>query len=280
MNKKTALDFVMNNTSTTISIREAKVLLCYILDISINQLELLNEVDIKDFKQLSRIIKRYNLGEPINKILGFTYFFGHRFEVNNGVLTPRFDTEYLVDAVIQKLKSTNKRNNILDLCTGSGCIATTIKNELPVHRVVASDISAKALKLARKNAYKNNVFIHWQHSDMFKNINEKFDIIVSNPPYIKSQEINKLDKEVKLFDPLISLDGGIDGLDFYKEIFNKIDKYLQIDGTLFLEIGYDQTQDVCSIACQKFNVIKVLKDLSGNDRIIIASSMKGVYDDR
>ncbi len=170
-----------------------------------------------------------------------------------------------------QLNFLNKEVKILDLCTGSGCIAISLKKYIENSKVYAIDISEEALNIAKQNAMNNETDITFIKSDMFSNIKEeKFDIIVSNPPYIKTEVIKKLDKEVKK-EPLIALDGGNDGLYFYKKIIEEGYKFLNEEGKIFFEIGYDQKEDIINLINNnnKYELIKTKKDLGNNDRIIV-----------
>ena len=163
-----------------------------------------------------------------------------------------------------------KKIKILDLCTGSGCIAISLKHYLSQAEIFASDISEKALNIAQNNAKQNNTEINFIKSDLFQNIQDKFDIIVSNPPYIKTDIIKTLDEEVQN-EPIIALDGGNDGLDFYKNILNEAYNYLNNEGKLYLEIGYDQKEDLINLYNndKRYKNIECIKDLANNDRVII-----------
>lgn len=195
------------------------------------------------------------------------------FYVDENVLIPQPDTEILVEEIINLYK--NKKCKILDLCTGSGAIAIALAKYVEDAQIVASDISMKALQIAKLNAEKNLLHkkIKFIESDMFEKIDDTdFDIIVSNPPYIKTDVINTLDASVKK-EPNIALDGGQDGLKFYKIIINKAHQYLSNNGKLFLEIGYDQKEDVIKLLNKTgyYNEIYSKKDLGQNDRIVVAS---------
>jgi len=196
---------------------------------------------------------------------------GIEFNVNKDVLIPQPDTEILVEETIKIAKEYNKPK-VLDLCTGSGAIAVSIKKYVPEAEVFASDISIKALQLAKINNIDNN--INFIESNLFENINNEFDIIVSNPPYIRTEEIKSLSKEVQN-EPLIALDGGQDGLDFYRDIIKQAHNYLKSNGKLCLEIGDEQKDAITQILKSNFNYtnIKYYKDLQGNDRVIIAEKM-------
>lgn len=188
-----------------------------------------------------------------------------RFFVNDNVLIPREDTEILVQEAIEL----NKKS-ILDMCTGSGCIAISLAKYIEGAIVDAVDISKEALELAEKNADFNAVKVNFINSNLFENISKEYDLIVSNPPYIPSLDIEELQSEVKN-EPHIALDGGDDGLDFYKKISKEALKYLRVDGILMYEIGYDQAISVSNILKNcGYKDIKVIKDFGGNDRVVIA----------
>lgn len=232
-----------------------------------------NEVTKVQRDEYVRNIKRLISGEPLQYITGVQEFMKINFIVTKDVLIPQPDTEILVEEVI---KIANKIENplILDLCTGSGAIAVSIAKNIPNAKIVASDISKKALEIARHNAKLNGVIenIDFMESNLFDKIkNIKFDIIVSNPPYIKKEDIKNLNDEVRR-EPIIALDGGNDGLKFYKKITKNAYKYLKNNGYLCYEIGYDQKIDVIEILEneKKYRNIYSLKDLYDNDRIVIS----------
>lgn len=250
---------------------EARVLIKYILNkneiniIANENIELSNE----NKKQLLESIEKIKKGYPLQYITHYQEFMGIKFEVNENVLIPQPDTEVLVEKtikIVQKCypKEDNRNIKILDLCTGSGAIAISLKKYLPSVQVFASDISKKALEIAKTNAKKNDVQIKLIESNMFENINEKFDIVVSNPPYIKTDEITKLSNQVQN-EPRLALDGGKDGLDFYRIIQKNIKNYLYENGILLMEIGYDQGQAVASM----FKNSKLVKDYAGKNRVIM-----------
>lgn len=223
---------------------------------------------IQESKILEGLEKLAN-NVPIQYIINEQEFMGIKFYVDENVLIPQPDTEILVEQIIKDCKNTNKK--ILDLCTGSGCIAISIKKYIPQTEIFASDISLKALEVAKKNAKQNNTDINFIESDLFQNINnEKFDMIVSNPPYIKQDVIKCLDKEVQN-EPYIALDGGKDGLNFYRKIIKEAYEYLTNDGKIYLEIGYDQKEDLIDLYNKdgRYKDIKCIKDLANNDRVIV-----------
>lgn len=219
-------------------------------------------------------VKRLILGEPLQYVMGYQEFMKLKFLVNRNVLIPRQDTEILVEEVI-KIAEKIENPEILDLCTGSGAIAVSIAKYCKDVRITAVDISEKAIEIAKKNAKFNGVLskIEFIESDMFKKLKKrKFDIIVSNPPYIPTNEILKLSKDVQN-EPKLALDGGKTGLDFYEKIAKDGDKYLNNQGFICLEIGYDQKIKVKTIleSEHKYVNIRCIKDLCENDRVIICN---------
>ncbi len=219
-------------------------------------------------------VKRLILGEPLQYVMGYQEFMKLKFLVNRNVLIPRQDTEILVEEVI-KIAEKIENPEILDLCTGSGAIAVSIAKYCKDARITAVDISEKAIEIAKKNAKFNGVLskIEFIESDMFKKLKKrKFDIIVSNPPYIPTNEILKLSKDVQN-EPKLALDGGKTGLDFYEKIAKDGDKYLNNQGFICLEIGYDQKIKVKTIleSEHKYVNIRCIKDLCENDRVIICN---------
>ena len=238
----------------------------YILVHDDKQLTLRQNVDY--FKLIKKLIE----GVPLQHITHQQEFMKLMFYVDENVLIPRPDTEVLVEEVIKLAKSINAKK-ILDLCTGSGAIAVSLAKYIEGSQITATDISRKALSIAKLNATNNNVEdkITFVSSDLFQNISEeKYDIIVSNPPYIKRKVIKTLDKEVKR-EPIIALDGGNDGLDFYKKIIGNAYQYLKYKGYLCLEIGYDQKDEVIDLINKEEKYIDTYskKDLFDNDRIVI-----------
>ena len=210
---------------------------------------------------------------PIQYLTNSQEFMGFNFYVDKNVLIPQPDTEILVENVISIIKnlqkSCQKEITVLDLCTGSGIIGVCLKKHLQNVNVLSSDISSNALEIAKKNANLQNVKIDFIKSDLFENIDEKFDVIVSNPPYIKTDKINELSKEVKN-EPRLALDGGQDGLDFYRRIIKESTNFFRKTGYLALEIGYDQKEAVENLFKNfKYKEIKIFKDLSDIERVII-----------
>ncbi len=205
---------------------------------------------------------------PLQHITGVQEFMGLEFSVNEHVLIPRQDTEVLVEKVLSDIKNIPSVT-VLDMCTGSGCIAISIAKLSDNAQVSAADISEKALQKAKENNQKNGTAVQLIHSDLFEKIEGTFDVIVSNPPYIRTAVIQELMEEVKDHDPWIALDGHEDGLDFYREITKEAKKHLNPEGKIYYEIGFDQGADVQKILEQNgFRDIHILKDLSGNDRVV------------
>lgn len=213
---------------------------------------------------------------PLQHLTGVQEFMGLSFEVNENVLIPRQDTEVLVETVLEDL---DENMRILDMCTGSGCILISLlkmmQNVTGKDSVkgIGVDISEKALEVAGINARKHSVGAVFIQSDLFENVEGMYDIIVSNPPYIKTSVIEELEEEVKLHDPFDALDGKEDGLYFYREIVRESQKYLKRDGKLFFEIGHDQGEDVKKLMEEAgFAKVTVKKDFAGLDRVVY-----GVY---
>ncbi|MBO4214575.1 MAG: peptide chain release factor N(5)-glutamine methyltransferase [Lachnospiraceae bacterium] len=205
---------------------------------------------------------------PLQYITGVAPFMGMVLKVNSSVLIPRFDTEILVDRV---LKIMHDGDRVLDMCTGSGCIILAIKDKYPMIDAVASDVSRAALLVAKENAKSYNMDVDFVRSDMFEKIKGVFDVIVSNPPYIKSAVIETLDPEVKNFEPYEALDGREDGLFFYRRIAADAKNHLKPNGQLALEIGDDQGEEVSDILLNEgYAPVDIYRDLNNKDRVIIA----------
>ena len=270
--KKEINNLKQNNIEN--STLKAKILLANILNVKKEYLLIHSEEEIKqeDKIKYENCIKELIKGKPLQYITNKQEFMGLDFYVDENVLIPQPDTEILVEKTIEIAEKTQK-NKILDMCTGSGCIAISLAKKINNTQIIAVDISNNALNVANKNAINNNVEnkIKFINSDMFNNIEEKFDIIVSNPPYIETETINKLEIEVQN-EPHLALDGGIDGLKFYKIIANNAFKYLNENGYLLLEIGYNQQNSVTQLLQDigKYKDIETVKDLGGNYRIVIA----------
>ncbi len=205
-------------------------------------------------------------GAPLWYITGDAEFYGYTFKVDSRVLIPRPETEELCEYALSLIKD---GDSVLDLCTGSGAIAVTLAKKSSA-TVYASDISEGALELASQNAELNQASVQFIHSNLFENMEGKFNLIVSNPPYIPTADIQQLDKEVKDYEPILALDGGADGLDFYRLIAKNASEYLEDGGLLLMEFGIGQAQDIANLLEESFTEIEIKKDISGKERIIKA----------
>lgn len=254
---------------------EAQLILAH--NMNVDRLFILTNLEktVEDnvIKSYIRDIERKSNGMPTQYIIGMQEFMGLDFEVTEDVLIPRPDTEILVGQVLESIE-VNKNYNILDIGTGSGCIAVSIAKYAKNVIIHAVDISEKALKIAKYNAIKNNVEerIKFYQGDIFSPFidnNIKFDRIISNPPYIERDEIQKLDVNVKDYEPSLALDGGEDGLEFYRRIISNAKSYMNDNGLIFFEIGYNQANSVEELLKNNlFADIIVTKDLAGLDRVI------------
>lgn len=218
---------------------------------------------------------------PLQHITGRRYFMGYEFLVNDQVLVPRQDTENLVEEAYRHIKEKlkkepNKKVQVLDVCTGSGCILLSLMKLCGQIEGTGVDISEGALEVARQNGERLKADAVFRKSDLFENVEGAYDIIVSNPPYIRSAVIEELADEVKLHDPYIALDGKEDGLYFYRKIIAQAGKYLKPGGWILFEIGHDQAEEVSALLAQAgYDKIDVKKDLAGLDRVVSAMYNKG-----
>ncbi len=260
---------------------EAEILLAYALgmrriDLYTNYNQPLCEDELACFKSL--IKKRVN-GEPVAYITGVREFWSLELTVNPSVLIPRPETECLVEAVLPYLKeSSGIPRRVLDMGTGSGAIVVALAKEHPENRYVAMDRSFKALQTARENAGTHGVDhrIDWFCGDWASALipdQAQFDLIVSNPPYIRSKDIDGLQPEIRGFEPRLALDGSADGLSCLRQILESAHKYLNSSGRLVLEMGYDQKADVIAIAegVGSYGPVMIIKDYSGHDRVVVLS---------
>ena len=274
-----ALDLIKNGT---LALKENKIsshridseiLLSSVLgksreEILINLDKKINSRDIFSFKKL---IERRSSKEPLAYILKEKEFWSKKFEVNESTLVPRPETELMLEKLIKIYK--DKKINILDIGTGSGCILISLLSELKNSIGVGIDISTEALKIAKKNAKKHiiNNKIFFYNKSFTEIYDRKFDLIVSNPPYLLTKDIRNLQEDIKRFEPLIALDGGNDGLDVIKKVIYKAKNILKFDGMLALEIGNGQFKKVSNILFKNnFRIKYKLKDYKDNNRIIIS----------
>ncbi len=217
-------------------------------------------------------IERRKCHIPLQHITGAQEFMGLEFCVNEHVLIPRQDTEVLVESVLEVLDTGMK---VLDMCTGSGCILVSLLKLKQNVIGVGADISEDALLVAEKNCIKHGVEAELLHSDLFEKVQGTYDVIVSNPPYIRTEVIQGLQEEVKLHDPMLALDGMEDGLHFYRRIVEKCPEHLKQGGKLYFEIGHDQGEAV-KLLMEKagFADVTVKKDLAGLDRVVFGEYTK------
>lgn len=223
---------------------------------------------------LAKMLEKRNQHIPVQQITGEAWFMGYPFFVNENVLIPRMDTEVLVEAVLTRLPAVpvteNGKRRVLDMCTGSGCILLSLLKEEKGLLGSGADISEKALLVARENAHRLECEAQFIFSDLWENIEDTYEIIVSNPPYIVRNVISTLDTEVKDHEPVLALDGGEDGLDFYRKIVADTHRHLVPGGLLAFEIGYDQGQALTALLKKAgYRNIEILKDLAGLDRVAL-----------
>ena len=251
----------------------ARFLLMYIVDESpqlfSNSLseQMSKENEEKYFSLIEKHIKE---DVPLSHLVGFEYFYDRKYKVTKDVLSPRMETEELIYKVIEYVKASNKNKfKILDLCTGSGIIAITLKKELDQVSVdvIASDISEEAIEVAKENAQSHNATIKFIKSDIFNDIDDKFDIIVSNPPYIDRKDEVTMKDNVLKYDPHLALFAEEEGMYFYRKIIEQAKYYLNENGVMFFEIGYDQKDKIIKLADMNGYSAEVYKDINGRDRM-------------
>lgn len=235
---------------------------------SYSQLILHLRDEILNFTVFKAIVLRVHAGEPVQYVLSQAQFFGRDFYVDNRVLIPRLETEEIIELILQEQPTTQL--NVLDLGTGSGAIAITVSLERKNWHIDASDISNDALTVAKLNATRLNSKVNFILSDVFNSINQQYDIIISNPPYIAINETGMMDQNVLDYEPHLALFADNDGLAIYQKIANNLAQHLKPDGTAYFEIGLHQGQMVTQIMQTQLETAKIdiIKDLSGHDRII------------
>ena len=249
---------------------EAEWLVAQALGVSRNALYMFESVSDKQKIKINDYLAKRKKRIPLDYITGESEFYGLKFAVSSAVLIPRPETELLVEEV---LKVAKEKDKILDLGTGSGAISIAIKKSKNVN-VLAVDISNDALAIARKNAKNNNVAVEFLQSDFFSNVKtEQYDIIVSNPPYIPTKDILYLQEEVKNYEPILALDGGMSGLECYERIVGELDKFLRVGGFCFFEIGIGQENEIKKLFNSNYQV-EVIKDYNNINRIIKARRIK------
>ncbi|SHH38620.1 release factor glutamine methyltransferase [Caloranaerobacter azorensis DSM 13643] len=279
---------ILNEGDFKTPLLDAQLILCYTL--SVDKLYIYthpnDKVNVETVDKFFEFINRRREGYPVQYIIQKQEFMGLEFNVAEGVLIPRPDTEILVEKVIEivdnSLLKGKKRINIVDIGTGSGAITLSLAYYLKNAFVYSIDISKKALDVAKENSKKFGLEdrVLFLEGSLFKplstlNLDNNIDVVVSNPPYIPTDEIEKLQIEVSKYEPRTALDGGEDGLDYYREIVKDLSKYLTDNGVIAFEIGYNQGQDVKELLVNSglFKKIEIIKDLSGHDRVVVGENL-------
>jgi len=224
------------------------------------------QISEEQYNEFMSFVRRRALNEPMDSIIGYTEFLGLRVPFSVHTLTPRQETEIMVDAIIRE-NSLYKNLKVLDMCCGSGCIGVALSKNLEAE-VTLVDISPDALDCSNQLAIEAGANVQIIESNLFDNVQGKFDIIVSNPPYIPSSELDMLEIEVKEYDPILALDGGVDGLDFYRKLVRGLDEHLNVGGRFYFEFGINQGGAILKMLEGKFEDLEIVKDYSGIERYI------------
>ena len=268
---------ILKNASIVSSKLDCELLLSNVLKIKRENMlvDLNKEINHQDFINFNKLINRRKKNEPVAYIVGYKEFWNKQYKVNSDVLIPRPDTEILVEEVIKSIQI-NSSLNILDIGTGAGCVLLSVLNERKKCYGIGLDISKKAINIAKHNAkiqqIKNR--IKFINSSIDKFYVGKYDLIISNPPYIKTGDIKNLDKGVSFYEPEVALNGGQDGYSKIREVVYKSSVLIKKKGKLFLEIGYNQKNEVIRILnYNKFYINKIVKDLGKNNRCIISTKI-------
>lgn len=247
---------------------DSEYIISYVLGMSRLELNLHQEDEVAedDLALIQSMISRRKKNEPLQYIIGETDFYGLTFKVNEHVLIPRPETELLIEKIV---KENPVADNILEIGTGSGAIAITLAANIKNTKIMAVDISEEALQIARENAIKNKVNINFCFSDVYENVTGKYDLIVSNPPYIPGEEYQYLSREIREYEPSIALLADDSGLAFYKKILSSAKDYLTKKGKIYFEIGYSLSKSIKKVAEKNgFRNIETVKDLNGFDRMM------------
>ncbi len=259
--------------SADISVKDAEFLLSNVLGCSVSQLYTVNTITDAQIEKFEYLIDKRLEHYSMDRLIGYTEFLGIKIPYNVHTLSPRQETEIMTDDIIKSIKKNySEKIKVLDLCTGSGCIGLAVAHSTGAD-VTMSDISIDALDCAETCAIANNIDVTILESNLFDNITGVFDIIISNPPYIATSEIDGLEPEVLYDDPMLALDGGDDGLDFYRRIINLAPRFLNPKGKLYLEIGCLQAKSVTGMLKKEFGNIIVHRDYAGLDRYIEAEKL-------
>ena len=256
---------------------DARELLCAAAGLTVSEyvLHLKDDLEPEAEETFSGMISRRASHEPLQRIIGCAWFMGDQYGLNEETLIPRFDSETLVltaAETVERLRDGDKGSGkpaVLDIGTGTGCLLIALMKQCPLVAGTGVDISGRALEAAKRNAEKLNVSAVFRQSDLFANVPESYDIIMSNPPYIPTDVIAGLAEEVREHDPMTALDGGEDGLNLYRRLVAQAPAHLKSGGVLLLEIGYDQGEAVSGLMEKAgFGQIEIRKDLSGHDRVV------------
>jgi release factor glutamine methyltransferase len=260
--EETKKKFVENNIDES----DAEWIYSLVLDIKRSQLQDDRIVTPDENKRINDIVQKRLTGRPLWYIIGDTQFYDCTIKVDERALIPRPETEILAETAV---RMTEEGDKVLDMCTGSGCIAIAVAKHCQTKRVqvTAVDLSDAAIMLAKENANLNSVNVNFIRSDLFESVRGKFNMIICNPPYIKSADIANLQKEVREYEPRVALDGGDDGLDFYRRLSKEVKRYLAPNGTLLLECGEGQAEDIINLF-PKRDYAMIIKDYAGTDRFI------------
>lgn len=244
----------------------AEFIIAHVLKVERGGIFAFDNISFEDYRKIKSLAKQRAEGKPLQYVLGEVVFYGCRIKLTPDVLIPRFETELLADTAARFIKP---GGSVLDLCTGSGCIAVSLQKKTGC-KMTAADISEKAIETAKKNAELNSASVEFIVSDMFDNLKgRKFDVIISNPPYIKSGDIEKLEKEVKDYEPVSALDGGEDGLKYYKIIAGSAPQYLNDGGRIFIELEASNAEKIKELF-DGFDGVEIHNDLDGAQRILSA----------
>ncbi|WP_425446192.1 peptide chain release factor N(5)-glutamine methyltransferase [Dethiothermospora halolimnae] len=264
---------------------DSMLLLCYVINVDKIYIYTHRDqvIDMETVDKFYKLVEKRSKGYPLQYIIKKQEFMGLDFFVDEGVLVPRPDTEILVESIIKLVNESNMRDkdniNIVDIGTGSGAITLSLAHYIKNAFIYSIDISQDALNIAKRNCKNLRLEnrVEFLNGDLFKPLEnlykeKEIDIIVSNPPYIPTKDITNLEVEVSQYEPKLALDGGIDGLNYYKKIIEQAPNYLKANGILALEIGYNQGKDLKKLLQQigKFDNIEIKKDLAGHDRVVIA----------
>lgn len=245
---------------------ETDWIVCHVLQKKRGDLLLIPSVTKEKYDAIIALAeKRKESGQPLAYVLGESEFYGYKLKTDARALVPRSETELLAEAAIEEIKK-KKYTSVLDLCTGSGAIAIVLKKELPALNVTASDVSSDALALAQENALMQQCEIEFLQSNLFARIDKEFDLLVSNPPYVKREDIPSLQSEVRK-EPVCALDGGEDGLDFYRAIVK--DSHVKSGGSLLFECGEGQARAIAEMMKADFKDVKIKKDYQNIERIVM-----------